>query len=177
MRIFLLLVAAGLTLAGWSAHARADSPDAAKAATIRVYLPSDATLMIDGRPTKATSSVRLFVSPPLAAGKSFVYSITAQYTRDGNTITVKRDVIVSAGQESVVRMGGSDGIAAAAADVSTGTTSSAEYSRPVTPAGTSTAPARTPQAPASTVVPLSQQGADLNTGPPGSNDPLASPLF
>ena len=43
--------------------------DQRKTVTIEVRLPEKAKLFIEGKETRSTGPVRLFVSPPLAAGK------------------------------------------------------------------------------------------------------------
>jgi uncharacterized protein (TIGR03000 family) len=50
--------------------------DQGKTVTIEVRLPEKARLFIEGRETKSTGPVRLFVSPPLAAGK-YSYTLKA----------------------------------------------------------------------------------------------------
>jgi uncharacterized protein (TIGR03000 family) len=75
---------------------------AGQPAQIHVTLPADATLTIDGKPTKSTSAERWFVTPPLARGKTFHYDFKAQFMRDGKNITVEQQVPVSAGRESNV---------------------------------------------------------------------------
>ena len=92
--------AVGLPLAGPSA-ARADEARA----TIRVTLPADATLTIDGQPTRSTSADRAFVTPPLEAGKDFYYTLRAGFARRGETLIVERRVAVRAGQETSVSLG------------------------------------------------------------------------
>ena len=88
--------ALGLPLAGPSA-ARADEAPA----KLRVLLPADATLTIDGAPTQSTSDRRDFVTPPLQAGKEFHYDLLARFARGGNDVTVERRVTVRAGQQTV----------------------------------------------------------------------------
>ena len=93
------LSALGLLLAGPSA-ARADE----KPATIRVTLPADATLTIDGQPTKSTAADRLFQTPALETGKEFQYTLRATVVRGDDTVSVERRVTVRAGQESRVSL-------------------------------------------------------------------------
>jgi uncharacterized protein (TIGR03000 family) len=72
-------------------------------ATIRVHLPADATLTIDGEATASTSSTRWFVSPPLPRGEGFSYELKAKVRRDGRVVTLTKRVPVQAGQETEVR--------------------------------------------------------------------------
>jgi uncharacterized protein (TIGR03000 family) len=81
----------------------AAAPEGAPA-NINVSLPADATLTIDGSPTKSTSANRWFVTPPLPEGKSFTYTLKADFVREGKTITVQQKVSVRAGGVSVVSL-------------------------------------------------------------------------
>ena len=94
------LSAFGLLLTRPSATRAAEAP-----AKIHVLLPADATLTIDGAPTKSTSDVRDFVTPPLEAGKAFHYNMRARLTRDGNDVTIERRITVRAGEETVADLG------------------------------------------------------------------------
>jgi uncharacterized protein (TIGR03000 family) len=46
----------------------------------------------------------LLVTPPLAAGRDFHYTLTAQLMRDGRAVNVTRDVTVRAGEETRVEI-------------------------------------------------------------------------
>jgi uncharacterized protein (TIGR03000 family) len=80
------------------------APAQGSPATVRVTLPDDARLTIDGQPTQSTSAQRLFVSPPLEAGKRYSYTFRASFVRAGKTITVEQVVYVRAGRETVVSL-------------------------------------------------------------------------
>jgi uncharacterized protein (TIGR03000 family) len=94
------VAALGLPLAGPSAAFAGEAP-----ARLRVLLPADATLTIDGQPTRSTTADRLFVTPPLAADKVFHYDITARFSRGDESVTIERRVAVRAGEETTVRLG------------------------------------------------------------------------
>ncbi len=70
-------------------------------AYLRVLLPSERDkLTIDDQPTKQTGASRLFVSPPVPADKSFSYTLTATWAKNGYTDVVRtRQVVLRAGQE------------------------------------------------------------------------------
>jgi uncharacterized protein (TIGR03000 family) len=51
--------------------------------TLVVHVPADAQLEVEGAKTKTTGEVREFASPPLAAGKSYVYTLKATWTENG----------------------------------------------------------------------------------------------
>jgi len=94
------VAALGLPLAGPSAASADEAP-----ARLRVLLPADATLTIDGQPTRSTTADRLFVTPPLAADKVFHYDLTARFSRGDESVTIERRVAVRAGEETTVRLG------------------------------------------------------------------------
>jgi len=71
-------------------------------ATIRVSLPANARLMVDGVPTSSMSATRVFVSPELPRDKTFFYTLTGEINRDGQTLSTSKQVQVRAGQESNV---------------------------------------------------------------------------
>jgi uncharacterized protein (TIGR03000 family) len=70
----------------------------ASRATIRVHLPADATLFVDGKRTNSVSNIRQFVSPPLDPNKDYHYTMRAEMTRDGKMLTTTRRVEVRAGK-------------------------------------------------------------------------------
>lgn len=67
-------------------------------ATIVVTLPADAKLTFGNSATHATSSYRVFSSPPLEVGHGYYYVLTAEILRDGKPITATQRVNVRAGQ-------------------------------------------------------------------------------
>jgi len=71
-------------------------------AQIVVTLPADARLTIGDEGTKAGGTRRVFVSPPLRPDRSYTYTLKALLVRDGKTVSVTKDVAVSAGKESSV---------------------------------------------------------------------------
>jgi uncharacterized protein (TIGR03000 family) len=73
-------------------------------ALIVVTLPANAVLRFDGVPTRATSSTRVFTSPPLEPGHNYFYTMTGQITRDGRPVTVSERVYVRAGQTARVAL-------------------------------------------------------------------------
>ena len=73
-------------------------------ALLRVVLPADARLTIDGNPTRSPGEARLFVSPPLEPGRRYVYILRAEVVRDGKKVVETREVPVRAGEESEVTL-------------------------------------------------------------------------
>ncbi len=73
-------------------------------ATLIIHVPQSASLSIDGQPTQQSSSTRIFTSPPLEQGKTYVYKITAEENRNGHTVRDTKNVEVRAGQRTEVSM-------------------------------------------------------------------------
>ena len=73
-------------------------------ATIDVTLPADAQLTIDGQRTVSTSSHRRFITPALEAGKTFQYTLSAKFVREGKTISVDQEVLVRSGHVTFVSL-------------------------------------------------------------------------
>jgi uncharacterized protein (TIGR03000 family) len=71
-------------------------------ATISVSLPSDARLTVDGVATRSTSANRLFVTPELATGFDYVYTLRAEVVRDGRTVAQSQLVTVRGGRTTNV---------------------------------------------------------------------------
>src|SRR5438270_11319523 len=69
-------------------------------ASVRVMLPAaNARLIIDDQPTRQTGPTRSFESPPLKAGTTYFYTLTATWEPNNyTTITRTRKVVVHAGE-------------------------------------------------------------------------------
>ena len=66
-------------------------------AGIRVLVPADAEIFFDGERTTQKGSERLFITPPLQAGKKHHYDLLARWKEDGKTVEQKRRLEVSGG--------------------------------------------------------------------------------
>jgi uncharacterized protein (TIGR03000 family) len=71
-------------------------------ATIRVDLPENARLTIDGESTVSTGTQRVFVSPPLKRGKDFSYTLRSELKWEDKTISMSKKITVRAGEETRV---------------------------------------------------------------------------
>src|SRR5262245_36728917 len=52
-------------------------------AFVKVTLPADAVLEVDGVKTKQTGATRLFATPALEKGKKYSYQLKVTYSKDG----------------------------------------------------------------------------------------------
>ena len=104
-----LSVSAGGLLPAPPAAAR----DGPQPATIRVELPADAKLTVDGEPTRSMSAVRSFITPPLELGKTFHVTLKAEFVRGNKAWIVAEKVPLRAGRETNVSLNwpGSTGVA------------------------------------------------------------------
>jgi uncharacterized protein (TIGR03000 family) len=74
-------------------------------ARVTVQLPANATLWIDGQPTQQTGATRQFVSPPsLEPGRTYGYTLRAQWVENGQTVTREKTVEFKAGSEVIVNL-------------------------------------------------------------------------
>jgi uncharacterized protein (TIGR03000 family) len=73
------------------------SNSANRPATLIVHVPENATLLVNDKRMRSTSSTRLFYSPPLESGKTYHYDFEARMDRDGQTVKARKRVEVGAG--------------------------------------------------------------------------------
>jgi uncharacterized protein (TIGR03000 family) len=66
---------------------------------IRVQVPPDAEVWVEGQKTTEKGPVRFFESPPLTPGRKYVYHIKARWTEDGREVEQTREVPVYAGDK------------------------------------------------------------------------------
>lgn len=83
----------------------AESAPTTGSARVTVQVPADATLWIDGQPTRQTGAVREFVSPDtLQPGRTYSYTLRAQWVENGQTVTRERTVEFQAGNSVIVNL-------------------------------------------------------------------------
>ena len=70
--------------------------------TIVVTLPADAKLIVDGYVSKQTSAQRRLVTPAIQPGQEFTYTLVAETTQNGQTVSLTHQVTVRAGQQMPV---------------------------------------------------------------------------
>lgn len=99
-------------------------------ARVRIELPADAKLYVDGVLTKTGSAVRVFQTPELSANQTYFYELRAEVVRNGQTLTESRQLLVRPGNIATASFAGLEQQAAAAstAPVPTATTATATES-------------------------------------------------
>jgi uncharacterized protein (TIGR03000 family) len=80
---------------GGRGHAREGEANG-KTATVRLRLPAEAKLVVEGRRMATTGDDREFVTPPLGRGK-FFYDVEAELVVDGRTVVERKRLVVEAG--------------------------------------------------------------------------------
>jgi uncharacterized protein (TIGR03000 family) len=94
-------------------------PQPAESATIEVRLPAAAVLTVDTYVTQQRGSVRTFVTPPLAPGKTYQYELVAVWN-DGGAKKEVRHALVRAGGRTLVDFNAPEPVAKAKVDTKPG---------------------------------------------------------
>jgi uncharacterized protein (TIGR03000 family) len=84
------------------AAAPAGAQEEGQRVTLRVRLPADAKLIVDGQETKQTGSLRRFYSPPLKSGATYHYTFEWTYSKNGDTVKRTKKIPVRAGDDKEV---------------------------------------------------------------------------
>lgn len=87
-----------------------DKNDEERPARLRVLLPGEAKLVVEGVETKQKGPFRRFRTPYLTPGKSYKYTLECTYEQDGRTVTIKRVVRVRAGDDIEVNLNESEAV-------------------------------------------------------------------
>jgi uncharacterized protein (TIGR03000 family) len=74
-------------------------PPTGNSAHLRIRVPKDAEVLVEGRKTATTGTVREFVSPPLAPGKNMIYSILVRYTDGSKKVEETHSIRVRANDQ------------------------------------------------------------------------------
>jgi uncharacterized protein (TIGR03000 family) len=97
-----LIALAALLLAAPALVAQ-DNTGPTEPAYLNVKVPADAKLTIGDRVTQQTGETRRFVTPGLALGKNYTYSVKATFKdKDGKEVTVEETVRVAGGKTTDV---------------------------------------------------------------------------
>jgi uncharacterized protein (TIGR03000 family) len=161
----LLSVAAALALAVPPGGVRAEDRMPPRSVAIHLWVPADAEVWFEGVKTVQTGAVRLFVSPVLAPGQDYVYTLRVRWTEGKRPVERTRRLTVRAGDTIALEFSGR-GVAEARgyADALSVPVPAPVYRfAPVLDRGAS--PAR--------AAPFSEQSPSRGAGPPGSNSPMS----
>jgi uncharacterized protein (TIGR03000 family) len=78
-------------------------PANGRAAVVQVSVPPQAEVWFERQQTQQTGGDRIFYSPPLDAGKTYVYTVRARWTEQGREVEQFQAVSVQAGSVAAVR--------------------------------------------------------------------------
>ncbi len=73
-----------------------------EAGLLRVNVPADAKVYVNGKLTNSTGTERQFVSYGLEAGKSYNYDVRVEFTVDGREVSESKQVSMAAGSDELV---------------------------------------------------------------------------
>ena len=76
---------------------RGTRAEADNKAHIWLRVPDNAEVWVEGVKTKQTGESRYFFSPPLTAGKKYVYQMRIRWTKDGKPMEQTQRILVHAG--------------------------------------------------------------------------------
>jgi uncharacterized protein (TIGR03000 family) len=79
-----------------------ESQGSGEAARVTLRVPEDARVFIDGVLCPLTSATRRYQTPRLEAGRQYFYTVKAELTREGRTLSESRRVLVEAGKQVTV---------------------------------------------------------------------------
>ena len=74
-----------------------DQPVDTNTVTLRMHVPSDARVWIEGEAMSPSGADRIFVSPSLSPGYDYTYHIRVQWDENGKAVERNREVKVHAG--------------------------------------------------------------------------------
>ena len=78
------------------------APQPNNEAVVVVRVPEGAKLFANGQPTNLTGTERTFATPALTPGHDFTYTMSVEWTANGETKTAKQQVTVRAGYRTAV---------------------------------------------------------------------------
>lgn len=84
-------------------HVAAPLESNGRVAYLLVHVPPDAEVWLEGVLTKQTGATRLFVSPALAAGGQYAYTVRSRWRQDGREVEQTQEVAVQPGERLTVR--------------------------------------------------------------------------
>ena len=85
-------------------------------AKVRIEMPADAKLFVDGMLMQTTSAVRLFQTPLLNPNQTYYYELKVELTRNNQTYTDVQQIVVRPGEQASASFAGLEQKAAAVAE-------------------------------------------------------------
>jgi uncharacterized protein (TIGR03000 family) len=67
---------------------------------VRIDVPEDAKLYVDGQLMRSTSARRVFQTPTLQVGRVYFYDVRVEIERNGQTMSDAQRLIIRPGQEA-----------------------------------------------------------------------------
>lgn len=93
----------GLVVLLGTPRLRAEEEEESRPARLRLYVPANAAVEIEGVQTRQTGADRSFVTPPLTVGKGYIYHLKLTYANaEGKTVAESHKVRVVGGEERIV---------------------------------------------------------------------------
>jgi uncharacterized protein (TIGR03000 family) len=164
-RAGVLAVAGALALAAPPGGVRAEDRMPPRPVAIRLWVPADAEVWFEGVKTAQTGAVRSFVSPVLASGQDYVYTLRVRWTEGERPVERTRRLTVRAGDAIALEFSGR-GVAEARGYADT-------LQAPVPAPAYRFAPSFDRGISPSRAAPFSEQSPSKGAGPPGSNSPMS----
>ena len=100
-----LIALYGLPISGQPTTDAPPTPTSAKRGFIKLLVPADAKVEIDGVATKQTGTTRLFATPeldPAKDGKQYFYRVKVTNMVDGKPVVIEKEVYIELGREVAV---------------------------------------------------------------------------
>lgn len=69
---------------------------------LRVSVPADAVVYVNGKETTSTGTERQYISHGLESGRNYSYDVRVEYTVDGKTVSEERQVSLTVGSEELL---------------------------------------------------------------------------
>ncbi|MCO6045318.1 TIGR03000 domain-containing protein [Aeoliella sp. ICT_H6.2] len=69
---------------------------------LRVNVPADAVVYVNGKETTSTGTERQYISHGLESGRDYSYDVRVEYTVDGKTVSEERHVTLTSGSEELL---------------------------------------------------------------------------
>lgn len=85
--------------------ASADPSPMATSATVSVTLPADSVVIVNGKRTQSTGVRRIYTASDMEYGRTYKWTIQAQFSQNGEAANVTREVYLRAGDNQSITLG------------------------------------------------------------------------